>query len=200
MKCSTTFSPWFRYNWFLIFLEIVETICSTRKAKSNFMDRTDNLGKHGCKNDGSASDYNSDFGKDKGGEVEFLMSGMDDEQKNFPKQKLNSVSNEKKREKTLLLKGKQQRRTKRLKATKILFYPKIVCVVLPIDKFYYCMSRSLMFTPISPKILRTLPSNSWSLMDKGTPITSIVSRREFCAFSLHCRSVCTTLSIGSEFF
>lgn len=80
------------------------------------MDRTDDLGTHGCKNDGNASDYNSDFGKDKDGEVEFLMSGMDDEQKNFPKQKLNSVSNEKKREKTVLLKGKQQRRTKRLKA------------------------------------------------------------------------------------
>ena len=81
----------------------------------------------------------------------------------------------------------------------ILFYPKIVCAVLPIDKCYDCMSRSLMFTAISLKILRTLSSSSWSLMDKGTPIISIVSRREFCTFSLHCRSVYTTLSIGFEF-
>ena len=46
------------------------------------------------------------------------MSNMDDEQKNFPKQKLNLVSNEGKK-KPLWLKGNQQHSKKKLKPSNI---------------------------------------------------------------------------------
>ena len=46
------------------------------------------------------------------------MSNMDDEQKNFPKQKLNLVSNEGKK-KPLSLKGNQQHSMKKLKPSNI---------------------------------------------------------------------------------
>ena len=80
-----------------------------RKSKSNFPSRKNNLETSGCKSDENGSDSNSDFGEDQYGEGEFLMSDMDDKQKNFPKQKLRSVSNEGKR-KPLSLKGSQQHR------------------------------------------------------------------------------------------
>ena len=68
-----------------------------------------------------------------------------------------------------------------------------------LSRWHACMSRSLMFTPISRKTPRTLTSKSWSLIDEGIPRTSIVSRREYWALAQHCLSVCTTLSISFEF-
>ena len=56
------------------------------------------------------ADYNSDFGEDQDGEGEFSVSDTDNEQKNFPKQKLKPVSNEGKM-KPLSLKGSQQHRS-----------------------------------------------------------------------------------------
>ena len=74
-----------------------------------------------------------------------------------------------------------------------------------LSRWHACMSRLLMFTPISPKTLYTFfahilhSSKSWSLIDEGIPITSIVSRRECWAFTQHCFSVRTTLSMSFEF-
>ena len=73
---------------------------------------------NGSETDESGSDYNSDFGEDQDGEDQFSTSDMDDEKKNFPKQKVNLVSNEGKM-KPLLLKGNQQHRTKKPKASNI---------------------------------------------------------------------------------
>ena len=61
------------------------------------------------------------------------------------------------------------------------------------------MSRSSIFTTISSKIFRTLPTKSWSLIDKGIPITSTVFWREYWALAQHCLSVYTTLSVSFEF-
>ena len=61
------------------------------------------------------------------------------------------------------------------------------------------MPRSLVFTLISPKIFRTLSSESWSLIDKGIPVTSIVSWREYWTFAQHYLPVSTTLSISFVF-
>ena len=88
-------------------MEWLKLFVQPRKSKSNFLDIKDNLETNGRESDENGSDYNSDFGNDQDGEGEFSMSDMDDEQKNFPKQKLKPVSNEGKR-KPLSLKGSQQ--------------------------------------------------------------------------------------------
>ena len=88
----------------MLFLEWLKPFVQPRKSKSNFPNRKDNLETNGCESDENGSDYNSDFGEDQDGEVEFSMSDMDDEQKNVPKQKLKPVLNEGKG-KPLSLKG-----------------------------------------------------------------------------------------------